>query len=233
MVRRLFLSFVSLLVPALAVLLMGQGAGASSGCQDLDLNGGQGRADKLLPEKIQEAGLDKFMPKEFQGCNNGKEVWTEFLRGLAKIESDGRSCGKCGDGGKSCGLFQMTGTDKCGGKNSFGGSQAATKDGAKNIECAVYTWKSLLSGSYGVASARSAAAPNGGAQSAGGGIIGNKYWGPCKRNEASCRKVIETVKNQVCNKSGSQPINWNAVNPRGGGGGGGSQTAGGGRGGRG
>lgn len=146
-----------------------------------------GKSNELLMKEI-KTHLKHKLPQELLGCQSNKErAWYEFLRGLAKIESDGK-CSTHGDkghfGGKgSKGIFQMTQGDYCG--------TSTLKDptsGEENVRCTVQIWKRP---DY----VR---------------IQGNKYWGPCKRWESKCQHIVNTVKDRVCNGS-SKAIDWHQV----------------------
>ncbi len=199
----------------------GVAAGAPSSCSgggDLTLGqNASGEFDKFLEDQITAEGLDKTTPSEFAfECQKAdpKVVWREFLRGLATVESQGKSCGPCGDNNKSCGIFQMTGTDTCGGGNTFGGDQAKTHDAKLNITCAVKTWKSIMQDGSGHGKPSSNQRVG---REQTGMIKGNPYWGPCKieNQMAMCDKIINTVKSKVCAGGATTAyIDWNTENPR-------------------
>lgn len=164
------------------ILSGGRLVSSSSGAGSGDLNA-------HLAREI-EKNLNHKMPLEFQGCKGNRTlVWYEFLRGLAKIESDGK-CSTSGDhghfGGKgSHGIFQMTNGDYCG----AGKKLNDPKNGEENITCATRVW----------------------AQASFTKIKGNAYWGPCKRWESKCQHIVNTVKDRVCNSSSAAPIDWHQV----------------------
>lgn len=224
MFKRILQTIAVLIIPVIFFVACAASASNDTGggnCQDLNLQpGGSGAANDELKKMIKESKLNDWVPSELSACQgkDTEKMWYEFLLGLAKIESDGKSCGKCGDSNKSCGLFQMTGTDSCGGKNSFGGNQQATFDYKKNIECATNEWRSIMDGSTKTKGALSTekdgsqvSTPsrkmdNGlggsGGKHAGNAILGNPYWGPCKRSEPKCVEIIAKVNNEVCNGPG-------------------------------
>jgi len=150
-----------------------------------------GRAPASVSGGNKQDILQKKLPTEFSSCADTPEVktavWYEFLRGLSKIESDGQCSGAHGDAGKfggkgSDGLFQMTKGDGCGGKGNGGhGEMTNPNDYKENIACAVGTWSRMLS--------------------EGKNIIGNPYWGPCKRGEDKCKQIIETINKRFCQGS--------------------------------
>jgi hypothetical protein len=191
--------------------------------------------DDHLKKKITESGLDTIVPSELAGCGSASkvEMWREFFRGLACVESgwdEKNNTPNDANGKPSTGLFQMTHGDTARGKSCFS-SQEETKDPLKNIDCAVDKMFELLAGAQSSDMGRFLKAragrgaggsfqPTPSAAKTQGSLQDNakKYWGPFgEKQYPQDRKggaIVNAMMNKVCrdqevaDNNASKPQDW-------------------------
>ncbi|PWU14328.1 MAG: hypothetical protein C5B49_13270 [Bdellovibrio sp.] len=195
---------------------------SNNGIQTDSASSGSHKAEMELQKQIKDSGLYNIRPQEFGSCENMGQAWYELLRCEAlNTESAGQACGECGDGGKSCGLFQMTKGDPCGGHHKPLGNPFNYQ---QNIECAVYTWKGTILGSRGDTAPKTKVnlrgaimEPNSSPTTpiVGESIYSTKYFGPFQRAKTEpkgkAQQCIEKVQKEVCGHpdyNSSQALDW-------------------------
>lgn len=166
--------------------------------------------EEELKQAIEKEDLGQHVPKELANCDgSGDEVkmWTEFMKGLAYIESSWEADKVNPDdanGTPSKGLFQMTGGDTALGENCFGtkdSNSEAPKDPIKNIQCAVKKMKELISGQGGSSMGK------GGSSAMSGSLYesASKYWGPLKKG-APAHPKVEFLVSDIAGNCGTKPF---------------------------